>query len=291
MQMVLDDRRQPGLKADEMRRPSGSIQRAQGEGRIGVRSQNGQTSLATLYQAGCAKIRLPKIYGGNWVEAVFLNTSGGLTDGDQVSFSADVDTGAELVATSQACERVYRAVSRTPARVENTITVAAGASCAWLPQETILFDGGRIARTLSVTLDEGASFLACETVVLGRLMSGETIRSGLFQDRWRIQRGGRLVFADETMIDGDVAAAIAGTGTLGGAEVFSTLLSIGGDDGTLLDRLRAVAADDVIFGASDLGNGLVVRLVARSSQAMRQAVVPMLSILRGGRSLPRVWSI
>ncbi|HBC09391.1 MAG TPA: urease accessory protein, partial [Rhodospirillaceae bacterium] len=76
------------------------------------------------------------------VEAVLLNTAGGLTGGDVYGTEALAGPDAFLTLTSQACERVYRATGDQPARVETRLSADAGARLHWLPQETILFDGG-----------------------------------------------------------------------------------------------------------------------------------------------------
>jgi hypothetical protein len=61
--------------------------------------------------------------------------------------SAGADT--HLTVTTQACEKVYKADQDT-ANVNVRLEVGAGAALNWLPQETILFDKARLARTISV---------------------------------------------------------------------------------------------------------------------------------------------
>jgi hypothetical protein len=60
-----------------------------------------------------------------------------------------------------------------------------------LPQETILFDGAKLSRTLSINLAEDAGLLAVEALVLGRRAFGERVRSGSLHDHWRVRRAGR----------------------------------------------------------------------------------------------------
>src|SRR5882757_6886674 len=85
------------------------MQRARGEGRVVASVRNGQTEIATLYQEGCAKIRLPHTHS-DALQAVLMNTAGGLTGGDHVRWSATAAAGAKLVLTTPACERVYRSI-------------------------------------------------------------------------------------------------------------------------------------------------------------------------------------
>ena len=55
-------------------------QRAHGVGRIGTQVLDGRTRLTTLFQEGCAKIRLPHTHDQS-LQAVLINTAGGLTGG------------------------------------------------------------------------------------------------------------------------------------------------------------------------------------------------------------------
>ena len=266
-----------------------SLQRARGRARIAVRAEDGVTRLAELYQDGCAKLRLPKVYGPSSVEAVLLNTAGGLTGGDVYGTEALAGPGAFLTLTTQACERVYRASSGT-ARVETRLSADAGARLHWLPQETILFDGGRLDRSLDVDLTGDAAFLAVEALVLGRVASGETVTGGAFTDSWRIRRDGRLIFADAARIAGDIDAVAAGPATLAGMKAVATvvLAAPGAEDG--LADARAVLDPLPTAGASAMPGLLTCRLVAADDRALRAVLVPLLNLL-AGRALPRVWHL
>ena len=110
-----------------------SLQRARGRVRIEVRADGGTTRLSDLYQDGCAKVRLPRVYDGQGIDAVLLNTAGGLTGGDYYRTEAVAGEDASLTLTTQTCERLYRAVDGT-ARVETELRAEAGAALHWLPQ-------------------------------------------------------------------------------------------------------------------------------------------------------------
>ena len=75
--------------------PSPRLQRASGIGRISVGTRDGRTVLATLYQEGCAKIRLPNTHSPA-VEAVLINTAGGLTGGDRLAWQVEAAPDARL---------------------------------------------------------------------------------------------------------------------------------------------------------------------------------------------------
>jgi urease accessory protein len=261
-----------------------TLQRARGAGRIAVDAEAGATRLARLYQDGCAKIRLPRDHGACGLEAVLINTAGGLTDGDRLAWTAEPGPGARLTLTTQACEKVYRARAGR-AETAITLTLGEGARLDWLPQETILFDGGALARRLEADLAADARLLAVEAVVLGRTAMAETVRHGLLADRWRIRREGRLVFADDLRLEGEVAELTAGACVLGGARAFASLLLLADDAERALPAVRAALGPR--GGASAFDGKLFARVVASDGFALRQALLPALEALRG--PLPRVW--
>ncbi|WP_293903049.1 urease accessory protein UreD [Phenylobacterium sp.] len=262
------------------------LQRARGAGRIAVVADGPTTRLARLYQDGCGKIRLPRDASAQGLEAVLINSSGGLTGGDRMAWTAEVGAGAQLTLSTQACEKVYRARDGV-AEQRVAVTVGDGARLDWLPQETILFDGGALSRRLEADLGEGAELLAVEAVVLGRTAMGETVRVGALHDRWRIRRAGRLVFADDLRLDGPIAEVTAKAPMLAGGRAFASMLLLADDGQRLLAPLRAALGPT--GGASAFDGKLFARVVAADGFALRQALLPALEVLRDGRPLPRVW--
>lgn len=272
--------------------PRPALQRARGAASVRVRAADGATRLERLFQDGCAKIRLPRdtpttSVGTAGLEAVLINTSGGLTGGDRLAWSAEADAGARLTLTTQACEKIYRAESDR-AEVRVALGAGAGASLEWLPQETILFDEGALDRRLEVDLAEGARLLAVEAVVLGRTAMGERVRRGILRDRWRIRRGGRLVFAEELRLEGDLERRSAGRASLAGGCAFATVLWLAENADRALPAVRAALGAS--GGASAFDGKLVARIAAKDGLALRRALLPALEILRGA-PLPRVWRI
>lgn len=270
-----------------------AMQRAYGRSRVGFRQVDGETRLAELWQEGCAKIRLPRVHDGRGPVAVLLNTAGGITGGDDIVTTASWGEGTRATVTSQTAERIYRRSSGV-GHVVSRLDLAAGAVGAWLPQETIVFDGAGLDRTLDVTLVRSSRLVACEAVVLGRTAMGETVRRLDLIDRWRIRRDGRLLFADQTRLRGDPSSILAGPATASGATAFATLVMVSAEAASFLDRARfvmdSVVGEDLEGGASTFDDVLVVRLLAREGRALRRALVPLTEALIEG-PLPRVWSL
>ncbi|MCP4318129.1 MAG: urease accessory protein UreD [Hyphomicrobiales bacterium] len=278
-------------------KPQVRMQRIRGAARLSLAHLDGKTRLGRLYQEGAAKIRLPRTHNGATLDAVLINTSGGLTGGDDMRWSIDVGNGASTVVTTQACEKVYRAASDT-ARVGVDINLHAGAVLSWLPQETILFDRSALSRQLTVNLAPDAGLLVAEPLIIGRQAMGETVRQAVFRDRWRIYRSDRLLHAEDTRLEGDIQAVLSRNTTANNAIALATVVLVHRDAADLVDPVRRMLGPDAGASAvqSSAGNRLVVRMVAPSGFELRRQLVPVIDLcnrkLTGARQgLPKLWTI
>lgn len=269
------------------------LQRARGRAEVGFAFRDGTTRLDRLFQEGQAKIRLPRAYGGEPASAVLINTAGGIAGGDRLTYGARFGAGTRALVTSQAAERVYRSSSTDGGLdgvIETKLDVEAGAEAEWLPQETILFDRAALSRSLDVDMAADASLLALESIVFGRTAMGEEVEAARLVDRWRVRRGGRLVYADTLRLDGEVRKILAGSATGAGARALATLLLVDASAEARLDGVRAVlesASGEA--GASAFDGMLVVRLASPDPTALRADLVRLLLHIREAE-LPRVWS-
>ena len=265
------------------------MQRSDGEVRLAFKRRGRRSVLARLYQRGAAKARLPRTECVDVPEAVLLNTAGGVAGGDRFSFEVSLAEGAAALVTTQAAERIYRSLGDT-AHIINRLRVASRARLEWLPQETIIFDQARVTRRLDIDMAADAEVIALEAIVLGRTAMGEQVRSGAIMDRWRLRRGGRLVFADTLRLNGAIGATLAGRATARGAKALATVVCATPRASDILSAARTALADARHPAGASCWNDLVVmRLAAPDGQALRRTLEPLLIAIRGGAPLPRVW--
>ena len=168
--------------------------RALGSIVLAVRASAGVTRRSRLREEGPLRVRCPGPASAE-LEAVIVNTAGGVAGGDRFTLGVTVEPGARLVVTTAAAEKVYRTLA-PEARIDVKLDVAAGGSLAWLPQETILFDRARLKRSIDVDLAEDAQLVLAEAIVFGRSGMGEVVHDSFLFDRWRLRRGGRLIHAE-----------------------------------------------------------------------------------------------
>jgi urease accessory protein len=260
--------------------------RAVGRIVLAVKANGGVTRRWRVREEGSLRVRCPGPPAGE-LEAVIVNTAGGMAGGDRFTLDFALEPGARLVVTTAAAEKVYRTLE-PDAAIDVTLAVGAGASLAWLPQETILFDQARLARSIEVDLAEDARLILAEALVLGRSGMGEVVDDGRLIDRWRLRRNGRLIHAEAMRLEGGIAAKLKEPAVANGGVAVATVLVAPGDDATV----AAVRALDATFrgevGASAWNGFAVVRLCAADGAALRHDLAAVLTALRGA-ALPRLW--
>ncbi len=241
-----------------------------------------------LYQSGCAKLMLPKTYG-EMTEAVMLNTSGGITGGDRLNVKIQIENGA-VVATSQTAERLYRSITE-PAKIEITLRAYNAATLHWLPQETIIFDGAELDRTVCLDMSADSKCLLAETIVMGREAMGEDIRGCHFTDNWRLYREGQLFHAESLRLTERVAEIMAAPAGGNRARLLSTILYVGFDAEQMAGLLSSVVETCSSKCAMSCWNDrLVIRLMSPHPRFARADIKELLCAL-SGQPLPRVWQV
>ncbi|WP_018390545.1 urease accessory protein UreD [Ancylobacter sp. FA202] len=276
--------------------------RGQGRLLVEARALDGRTARGRIEEEGFARVRFPRSgRRGRALEAVMINTGGGLAGGDASQSCLHAGRDAQLVVTTQAAEKIYRSDGAT-SHIAVELTAEVGASLHWMPQATIVFDGARVERSIAAEVAPDARLLLVEPVILGRTARGERLSYGRLFDRWRIRRGGRLVYADGLQLEGDIAATLDRRATAGGWAAFATLLLVSPDAESRLDDVRAALGlgeseqdgmarelpDGLDAGASAWDGMLSVRLLARDGAPLETAIRRAIAALGVGE-VPRIW--
>jgi urease accessory protein len=260
--------------------------RAQGSVTFDVHLVEGVTRRNHLHESGSLRVRFPSPEAEG-LSAVFVNTAGGVAGGDRFDVDIAAGEGSRLTLTTAAAEKIYRAESN-PAQLNISLKAAAGSHLGWLPQETILFDRARVSRRIEIDLAESASLLLCEIVVFGRAAMGERMLQGEFIDRWRIRRGGRLVFAETIRLDGDIGAKLTHSAIAKGGVAIGTALIMPGDE-ALVESIRTLSET---FGGEvgiSAWNGFAMaRFCAQDAARLRADMMAVLG-RASGSALPRLW--
>lgn len=265
----------------------------EGIAKVAFQRRGEATALADLHQKPPLRVLFP------WADdplplAVLANTAGGLVGGDRMATEVTIGPGAAASVTAQAAEKVYRSTGADTI-VSNRLIAQEGAWLEWLPQETIIFDRGRLRRAMRVDLAADARVLAGEILVFGRIARGECVTTGLIRDAWEIRRDGRLIWADALHLDGDIGAALTAPACFGGSIAYATLIYAGPDGAAYLDALREAMGDSE-GAATCVASLLVARWLSADPYRLRQEFGRAWCILREQARglpphLPRIWHV
>jgi len=271
------------------------LQRADGCGRLVLSGSENGTRIEDVFEQSPTRIMFPRIGSRPVEEAVLINTAGGVAGGDRLECSVAALPGASIAVTSQAAEKVYRALHE-PARVATTLKARESAKLAWLPQETIVFNRARFHRTTEVELFAGAEFLALEWIVLGRAAHGEVVTGGNITDSWRVKRDSRLIWADSFRITDEIFPYLHRKALLADFYAIATLIYFGPHLDKRLEFLREMIPSLGCNCAATLVSGLiVVRFAAKESSDLKLALRSFLQqfgpeLGSGPFRVPKMWS-
>ena len=257
--------------------------RAIGSARISSKPGARGPVIDGLRQSGALKLLFPQ--RRPTLEAILVNTAGGITGGDRFTIEARAGAGSELTLSTQAAERAYRAQPGQTGEVSTQLSVGENATLYWLPQETILYDDAALHRSLQADLANTSRFLMVEPVLFGRRAMGEVLRNATFRDRIEIRRAGRVLYRDGVRLSGDVARILERPAVASGAAAMASLVWVAPEAMGALDATRSLIG--TAGGASMLSDDtMVVRLLASDGYDLRRSLIPLLDRLTQ-KSLPQ----
>ncbi|MBZ0293701.1 MAG: urease accessory protein UreD [Anaerolineae bacterium] len=156
---------QPGLKHHAARH---------GELRLGFARRGNQTVMhhsffrtplqvmrAITDDAGCARVYM-------------LSPTGGVVQGDRYQIEVTVEENAHALVTTLAASKIYR-MDRDRAVQRVKIEVMPGAILEYVPDASILFAGSYFEQHVEIFLHPGAFLMFQDSVMPGRLASGECL--------------------------------------------------------------------------------------------------------------------
>lgn len=261
--------------------------RATGDISLAVGAEAGISRRVRVHEAGSLRVRFPNAGGTGGLDAVILNSAGGMTGGDRFDIAVDVGAEASLTVTTAAAEKVYRSIG-PDAEIGVKLAVGARGRLVWLPQDTILFDRGRLRRNIDIALNADATLLLAEAIVFGRAAMGEVVRSGELFDCRRVRVDGELVFAETVRLEGAIAQRLADSAVAAGGAAVASVLKYPGDDESIRNLREGQRAFSGEVGFSSWNGFAVARLVANDGAALRRDLTTLLSDW-GTDPLPRLW--
>ena len=246
---------------------------------------NGTGTIEEYKNSGASKGLFPNRQKG--LECILINTGGGLTGGDRISFFIDSKEQAEVIISTQGFERIYKTNNNSKAIIQTNLNVLDQALLYWVPQETLLYNNGQLERQINVNLSKNAQALILEGMIYGRIAMGELSITGSVSDTIKIQVENKTVFQDRSQLSGQIGAQLDRPAVANGARATALLVYKSKD---------APRASDVINRYQNHSSGVtlfkndlcVARFLAQDGYALRKMLLPILQNITKQR-LPKPW--
>jgi urease accessory protein len=227
-----------------------------------------------VHEEGTSRLRFPRHHEGPLV-AIMMNVAGGVAGGDRFSTEITAGEKVDLAVSTPSAERIYRSAGAA-ASVDIKLTIESGATLAWVPQETILFDGAKLDRRIMVDCSSQAKFILVEMMVLGRRESGEAFTTGEVRDHWNIRLDGRLVMAERLRLEPNVFDDRPHPARFGTTHAFATIVIVEAGGMEKLDQHRQLLSScrlaDVDAASTAYSGLIVIRMRASKAGALKAMV-------------------
>jgi len=191
-----------------------------------------------------------------------LNPTGGLVGGDRLDITIDVGEGAHACLTTPSATKVYRTIGAM-AEQHARVTVAAGATCEWVPEHTIPFPASALRQTFVAEIATDAKLIVVDGFAAGRIARDERWQFQYLESTVSIRDPAGWLFHDRFVLHGGWRD---GCGLTENQPYFATMIVIGAGDTAAFIREATEAGhrSEAKVAAAPLPHrGVGVRVLAR----------------------------
>ncbi len=247
-----------------------------------------QTVLAGRRHHGPLTVQRPFYPEGGPCHLYLLHPPGGVVGGDRLALDVSLEPGSHALLTMPGATKFYRSAGPT-SRLQQHFRLGEDSVLEWLPQDSILFPGARVALESRFSLAPGARLLAWETLCLGRPVMAEAFDRGRLDSCLQLERGGVPLLHERLRLSGGELAKLAGHPLL-------ATFCAAPADAALLEQARAITDGlPAPAGVTLLGDLLVARLLDHDNQRLQASLQRLWQALRPAVTglapcPPRIWA-
>jgi urease accessory protein len=208
----------------------------------------------------------------------------GLSEPDALHVDVRLYGGAAAVMTTQGPASMLR--TRDTVRLHHRFRLDRGTHLTYLPWLTIPLPGSRAVVSHDVDLAPDTSFVAWDSLAVGRIARGERFVFDQLEARWRIRAGSNLLLDDRLRLNG--ADRHLSRAAFGDRTHLSSVLVVGPHEDVLpIDVVRRMVAGLTLAGVSrPLGDLLIVRALDYSAERLEQALWPVVALAHAASGAP-----
>lgn len=195
---------------------------------------------------------------------IILHPPGGIAGGDVLALDIALEQDADVLITSAGAAKWYNGFGQA-AQQTLTVNLAPHSRLAWLPLETIVFDGAQVQSQNRFDLQPDAALLWGEVVCFGRPAGDKPFQQGYWRQSTEIWRQQQLLWCEHTSLAANDPLWQSAIG-LGGHSVIATLLWTGQIPETCHQQILALPCKGEA-GATQLPEVWLARFMGDSAEA------------------------
>jgi urease accessory protein len=198
-----------------------------------------RTRMARVSHVGPLKVQRPFYPGDNETEChvYILHPPGGFVGNDVLDISGSLEDQSHVLLTTPAAGKFYRTREGCLQVQKISWVLQAGASLAWLPQETIYFKGCNASLSSHFDINKDSHLFFCDLGVLGRKASGEVFDRGSIRQEFTLKVDGLPIIRERFLLEAGSAIHKRDWG-LANRSVFATAVLYGSQFECLEQRVR-----------------------------------------------------
>ena len=257
---------------------------------LGFTQKGTKTLLSHRSHKGPLIVQRPFYPEGGMCHVYLLHPPGGVVAGDSLLIDVHAASNTEVLITTPAAGKFYRSAGDKALQNVN-LQVDEDAVLEWVPQETIIYEGARLASKVIINLEKQARFIGWEILALGRPASSEGFESGEVHLSWQILQNKKLIYLERMRLDAQAFAARWG---LNKQSVCGTLFAIPATT-KQLEKIRTLMGDTPNQGVTLIDDLLICRASNEKTEPVRNFFESVRAVIRADivqREIhtPRIWA-